>query len=680
MPQLASLESIVSKDIPIGGKRAKPERGPGSTFSYDGDIERLKDPSAISKIFMTKWEQADNYRKRFTPEWIKAFQQYQGELDDRNKAPWQNNVNIPLPKQAVDHAASRILDALFQTDDFFDILPSRRIDDVKTAFAKAVIKWQLWNSDARQQIETAVKDALICGSGYLKCYFDMDIDTVVEARDLITGLTAEEMAFNRGGKRYGYQEIERVVKLLRLEPIIPTDMWLDPTGRGEFVIQRIKRNLSSIWQMARDQKDSDGQILLPAVYDPEIVSKVRAGIGDQRSNVEAAVIRRDTPHLQDDLGVDLYEYWGHLTDPSTGVVLFRNIVATFADKQFTIRYPQPNPFLHRKAPFVRLTPEERAHEIYGVGILFPSLRLVDAVQRHWNVVLDKTLLSVPAVEIDQMAAKNPEELQGDKLHYVPGKTFTRKSPDRQIFYPVEGFMPPTDIDLAITDRLASFIQMGTDVTEFVTGQTQTTNRKTKEEVQARTQAAQQTFNSAARHIEQHALGDLLEMVYYLVLQFVDDFDDETLMKMIGDDQDLMALVSTLKDMEPEERWYRLYLKAEFRVTAVTNNLTRQDRMSRLSNFEKIVQADPTLGPLLDKRERLRQWMQLLEIDKKLLLPQADAMMQAAESQQLQMMSQPPQQPGSMEGQNPHNQMAGQAANMNNMPPGGQQAPPGGPPQ
>src|SRR5438477_390473 len=112
----------------------------------------------------------------------------------------------------------------------------------------------------------------------------------------------------------------------------------------------------------------------------------------------------------------------------------------------------------------------------------------------------------------------------------------RKSGERQIFYPVEGFPPVTQFDLEVLDKLTTFYQMGTNVTEFATGATTSNNRKTKEEVEARTQAAQATFNSAARHIEQHSLSPLMKMIYYLSIQFVDDFDDETLFKMFGDDE------------------------------------------------------------------------------------------------------------------------------------------------
>lgn len=108
MAQVSSLESISSADVGIGGEEAKPLYGIGATFQGDGDKGRLT-PEYLAKIFQTHFEQADTYRRRFVPEWLKAFQQYYGDLEDRGRAPWQNNINVPLPKQAVDQAAARIV-------------------------------------------------------------------------------------------------------------------------------------------------------------------------------------------------------------------------------------------------------------------------------------------------------------------------------------------------------------------------------------------------------------------------------------------------------------------------------------------------------------------------------------------------------------------------------------------
>jgi hypothetical protein len=668
MTQPASGDSLFSRDVPVTGPEAEAVYGVNATLDSEGDKARL-DATYLAQVFSTHWENADTYRRRFVPEWLKGYQQYYGDVEDRGKGTWQSNVNVPKPKQAVDTAAARIIDALFQNEDFFDILPFKRDQDIKTTMAKSSVKWQLWKADGRNAIETSVKDALICGCGFMKVYFDQEM----ESKSIVENDTSDPFA---RGPKFAFKDVEELKSQLRLEPLLATDVWLDPSGRGDYVIQRIKRRLSDVWALAKDQKDADGNVSIPRVYDPEVVERLRAGLGDQRSATESAVIRRDTPHLQDDQSVDVYEFWGTLRDPKNGVVLFKNVLMTVAEKQFTIRMPIVNPYRHKKLPFIMFAPEESPHQVYGTGMLFASLRLHDAGNRHFNVVLDKAMLQVPMVEIDPLAARNPEELMGDKANVYPGKTFTRKSGDRQIFYPVEGFPPVTPEDLSFLGQIWSYYDIGTSVTEFATGQTQTNNRKTKEEVENRTQAAQQTFNSVARHIESNALSPLLKLIYYLTIQYVSDYEDETLMQMFTDDPQAADYVQSIKGMGDEERWQAMYLDAEFRVTGISLSITRQDRLGRISGFMKFLSANPQLMQLVSARGLVRDGLLLFDLSKDLLLQNEDALTQAIETQQLNMMQNPGQalqgvsgaQPGaSSVANNPNNQAQGAQAQFNHAP-------------
>jgi hypothetical protein len=638
MTQVASGESLQSQDVHSTSPEADPVFGVNATFHYAGDRARL-DAKYMATVFATHWESSDTYRRRFVPEWLEGFQQYYGDIEDRGKGTWQNNINVPKPKVAVDTATGKIVDALFQNEDFFDVLPFKRDQDVKVAMAKAAVKWQLWKADGRQAIKTAVKDALICGNGFLKVYFDTSIESTLET---VTKPESYADPFARSkGPKYASKKVKKSVSKLRLEPLMPNDLWLDSSGRGDFVIQRVKRKLSDVWALAHDQKDDQGNVVVPRVYDPDLVDKLRAGLGDQRSNTEAAVIRRDTPHLGDDLSIDVYEFWGNIRDPKNGVLLYENVLMTVAEKQFVIRMPQENPYRHGKLPFIMFAPEESPHQVYGTGLLFASLKIHRSLNRQWNVILDKSLLQVPTVEVDPLAARNPEELMGDKLHFYPGKTWARKSGDRPIFFPVEGFPPITGEDLALIDRLTNLYDQGTQINEFASsGAPQSNNRKTKEEVETRTQAAQSVFNSAALHIEQHALSPLLKMIYYLTIQFVSDYDDETLLQLFTDAPEAEDFAMAVKGMEDEERWQTMYLDAEFRVTGISLSITRQDRLQRMSGFLKFIGALPQLMGLVNLRELLRDASELFDMKRDLILPNQDALTQAMEMQQIQMFTNP----------------------------------------
>jgi hypothetical protein len=195
-------------------------------------------------------------------------------------------------------------------------------------------------------------------------------------------------------------------------------------------------------------------------------------------------------------------------------------------------------------------------------------------------------------------------------------------------------------------------QMGTGVNEFSTGTPQTNNRKTKEEVQARTQATAQIFNDAAQHIEENALSPLVKMVYMLTIQFEDQYDDYNLQRMFGDSPAAMQVLMALKQLPAEMRWQQMFLDAEFRVTGISNEITRQSDIQNLTGFLQSIAADPTFGALIDKVELMRKWVQVYKQPQSLVLPMDKALLQAENMAIIGMVM---QQYGMMpQGTNPHN--------------------------
>ena len=663
--QPGKFEQLEAKDISDVGPEKDPDRGLGQSLTNPGTTAGLNDPNRIAQFFATTLNYADDYRKKFTAEWLKAYNQYNGIIDDANKQEWQSRVHIPLPKQSVDITTARVMDSLLSNEDWFDILPYTKADDVRVDRAKKQIKWQLWKSDFREPWSTAIKNAFICGFGPMKVYFEeTQLDITID-EDVPSGQTlnyeGNPVPIMKSQKR----ATTRVDRRIKFAPIIPTDCWLDQTGRNRFVIHKTRRSMADLEAMAKPLLDEHGQVIREAVYDPEQVKKVKPGNIDPEREVQSSLVRRDTPYVNKDLGVDVYEFWGDFCDPATGNVLFKNVVATFVNKQVCIRMPQANPFRHGMAPIIVFTPSLAPHQIYGYGLLLAPSLVADAIDRQFNVILDKCLQGVSCVVVYPSALRDPEQLKQDHPIYKPGTHFLGRDPDKPPIAPITAFPGPSMEDFNVLDRLTAVYRDAVGVNEFATGTPMTDNRKTKEEVQSRVAATQQVFNDAAVHIESTALSPLLKMVYYTMAQFETEYDDQNLLKMF-DDPMMQQLLAQLKKMSPEERWQQLYLDAEFRAVGISNQITRQDKLNRLMSFLKSIQSDPTLANLVDKRTLLRSYTRLYDIDPAIVLDQADAVIQAQEQQTLSQMMQPPQQQptATAEGGNPHNQQASLAAQAN----------------
>lgn len=618
--QPANLETTQEAiDVTVGGPEAEADRGLQATSTFDGVPLQ---PSDIERIFSTILEDADRYRQRFVPEWLKGYTQYNNETQEDGKLPWQSRISIPKPKQAVDLSTARVMDSLFANEDFFDILPYVSMDDIKTDTAKKMIKWQLQKSNFREPVSVSIKDAFICGFGPLKVSYEESTRPVTTVgKDPISGLLQ-------------FQDAEERRNRLRMDPVIPTDFWLDPTGRNRFVIHRVRRSISDLWNLAKDQVDpATGIVTRAAVYDKAQVDKVKPGDQDPERDAQASTIKRDTPFLSMERGIDVYEFWGDLYDPATGATLFRNVVATFANKKTMLRAPQRNPFRHGNAPFVVFQPSQAPHQMYGYGLLTAGSKIIDGLNRSWNIIMDKMLLQVPTVQAYPSSLRNPSDLGQDNQKFYPGRTWLGKDPEKPIFVPVDGFQPPSQQDFTVTNMLSSFYDQSTGVNEFATGTPQTDNRKTKEEVQTRTSATQQVFNDAAQHIEMTGLSPLIKMTYYLMVQFEQNFADPNLLRMFGEQQ--QPIVMALSSMSPEERWQAMYLDAEFRVTGVSLAITRNDRIQRLMNWKQIVSADPAMNAQVNRKEEFRWWLKLFDLPQQFQLTPDQMAVQAEETFLLQ---------------------------------------------
>jgi hypothetical protein len=353
----------------------------------------------------------------------------------------------------------------------------------------------------------------------------------------------------------------------------------------------------------------------------------------------------------------VYEYWGDFIDPDTGVTLFKNIVATFAGEQgrICIRYPQRNPFLHGKVPIIFMESKLLPHQVYGYGLLKQGAKIENAINRHANVLGDKAMLQVPTLEYDASASKDPA-MQSSRPKFVPGKMWPRKpGPDKKIFYPVDGFKEITEFDLMWMDRLLNMYQTSSTVPEIATGQQLSNNRKTKGEVQIRMNAADETFDDAAVQMQEQGLGPMLELIYLTMVQYEDQYDDDDLTRMFGNDQQAQGFIAQLQGMTPAERWRELYLDTEIKATGITNAITRQRRLDELNDFMRVTLSDPLVGMFVNRGELLQEIVPLYQLPSRIILPNAEAQIQMMQMGQIQNAfnpQPPPGAPGAPPGQPP----------------------------
>jgi hypothetical protein len=377
-----------------------------------------------------------------------------------------------------------------------------------------------------------------------------------------------------------------------------------------------------------------------------------------RLDNQAAIVRNERIQNISQQLVDVYEFWGDLYDPVTGVIMFENIVATFVNKQWCIRRPERNPYLHRSDPYIWVRGKLLPHQIYGYGLLGQTAKLQAELDRTLQIMVDRMHMCVPMYEVDDSKLRNPEQVQGDHVKFFPGKIFKTKrgsDPNSSVFKATDTAPPMNEAEIQVYQQLLQTFQMFANNNEWATGNPQSTQRKTKEEVQARSSAAQENYNEAAQYIEQTALTPLVNMVYKLMIQFEDQYDDQSLLDQFADQPDDQQALISLASMSAEERWNAMKLDTEFEVNGVTRDITRQQRIGRVQTFMQMIGSDPTLAQLIDKSWLLRELLLDLNLPQEAVLPNAQALLQAQQQSQIQGAGQPPQPPEGQPGAPPQAQ-------------------------
>jgi hypothetical protein len=670
MAQPDNVSSDISHDVDLKGDAAEPIYGRGATFYYGGVREPLKyDRGQVESIFNTLLEEAIQHRMNFEGIWQMNFLQYHGMTDDSELSEWQSQAHVPLTSQAVDTAAAKITSVMFGQEEWVD--PPEG-DGVRYDLAKELVQWQLEKAEAQDPINQSVKDALICGNGPMKIH----VETYAEPSSRVQWRKNPPrqifgVPIGMGGKWDIVDSLE-VGKRMRFEPVMPTDFWLDPSGQNRFYIQRIKVLPSDVWAKAKPLYGPDGKtIIRPAVYDPDVAGRVSAGMRDGRLDDLAANIRKDSPTRRtvQDRTVDLYEFWGDMIDPTNGAVVYRNILATFVNKQWCLRPPETNPFLHKRRPYIYFRGKLLPHQLYGYGILGHTGKLQSELDRLLRTFIDKTHLSLPIPVLDLKNISNASEIMGSHMRLAPGKALHRKHSASASQNPVAEIVkfsePVNEWEIQLYNIIRGEFNAASGIDEFVNPAQATNVRKTRFEVQTKTQATQALFNDAAQYIEQTALSPMVDMLYMLMAQFEDQYDSSELMEKFSDNPEARDFLQQLSTMTPAERWRLMRLSGHFKVTGVTVQVTRDRLLSRIQQFFEMIQADPTYGQVLNKVEVMKIFLRIFDLPRIILLPDwesqmtqalQEAMVQQAQAQQAQQQGgQQAQQ--TMMGNNQNNQQA-----------------------
>jgi hypothetical protein len=385
--------------------------------------------------------------------------------------------------------------------------------------------------------------------------------------------------------------IERPVYQLAIDPILPHEIWIDPSGRNRFIIHIVRVDKSDLFDLA-----NLGVLNRDAVN--ELIAKGEA----HREKPEGT--SKPIEHPKERAVYCLAEYWGDFWD-AEGNLIHRNVWMIFGGipgsdgavpTDFVLlRGPMPNPFWHQRPPIVTATLSPHpTKEPYPRAIVDSLVDLQREYTRLFNALVDGAIFdAIQVFEVDETLVENPRDIE----ELWSGKIIRRRPHPSggQVITPIQLGKMPTAASFVV-QLIERYMHEGFGVTETVMGYLAARGRPTATEVVTARSHAFSYIEELARLLETQFLEPMLERLMQLALQVLPDIADEEMLNALGDASEaLRELIS----MPPQEREALARGGYKFRVHGLSMIMTKAQELAKINQFLELASQVPAIAQRLN---------------------------------------------------------------------------------
>jgi len=341
---------------------------------------------ALTKVLDAK-ERAASHRKPKEEKWKKFYKMYRSYLEEKKED--KSNIFVPYIFGIVEAVVPRLTDTIFRQKPYLRPLP-RTTDDIQAAEGmESLLDYQMDKMKMKRKCTEWFKEACMYGPGILKVIWKTRKHKVTERvpKPINNPLDVYESLIN--GR---FEEVEREVKEYDgpdIEVVDIFDFYVDPYAEdiddARYVIHRSVKSMKHIRSMARK-----------GIY--HNIDNIGSGEApDHEASKRQADIEQATVPMHDDEMVEILEYWEN------------DRVITVANE--TVIRDEPNPYHHKKIPFVKVVDTQVPKEFWGIGEVEPNEKLQHELNTLRNQRIDNLSLAINNMFlVSSQAGIDPDEL------------------------------------------------------------------------------------------------------------------------------------------------------------------------------------------------------------------------------------------------------------------------------
>ncbi len=515
-----------------------------------------------------KSEAAEAKRDRMEQNRIN-FDCYNLKADWGHKKLGQSKEFLPRMYMAVEQIASFMHQALMDMGEWFKVEAEAgvKLDNLKIKPEEIgiITARHLEKTRFDEVIEDSLKLGLIGALMPAKVFGIYKDKPTFYAKDVSAGGKVSSRLFKKNKK----------VWQLKIATFRHEDWFPDPTTNGLYHMQQLEMDLHEVYALARGEN---------AIYDLEAVKMMASGFDDvEQAAKKARETGQNMTFTSYRKRCKIWEFWGTIIDPSTGEILFENVVWTIANDRHLIQKPTPNPNWHGEHPFV-VTPIVRTpHSEWHKTLMDAVTQLNLALNEEFNLMLDTGIMA--AFGIRQLRTNWLEDPTQIAEGIGPATTLLvgdECPPNGKVLEPVQTaeLRPEVNQMYQNTSQELNAAALTNDLRMGVMPSKQV---KATEVVEA-SQTITSMFTGIAKIVEQNYVGALLRKAWMTIAQNMDNIDLEELKALIGDER-----ARAIAALSPAERFASTAGGVKFRVFGISLTL------NKMKDFKKIVSLLQTIG-------------------------------------------------------------------------------------
>ncbi len=408
----------------------------GSVDSTIIDLGDIKDPTEVqgkleemvTKLIGDEFNPWASWRTSYETVWDEIYSLYMGK-SNLSKMPTRAKLFVPIIFQVIEAAVPKVINTLFNGEEFFDVVPTVASDAPIGQSIKKLLVYQLGQSDVFIKFVDFSKQLLLYGTSYLFVFWKVRRQWCWSRTPVRQDVSF--FGFKLGNRITEWEDTKEykvVEKRPEMDVLDILDVFPDPDARND----KAGYNGKGIW--IRSFIDIDELKELASgpypVYTNVDEQKIK---GDSQTFIESRRNRfsaRNTSASPSKNQVELLTRWGLYDLDGDGIREESQIV--IANRRVVIR-AKANPFHHQKRPVLRCPCFPVPGEWYGIGLVEPVVGLqheINTLRRqridNINIIINRmwkvnstadveldTLISSPngIVITDDMAAVEAIETQ-----------------------------------------------------------------------------------------------------------------------------------------------------------------------------------------------------------------------------------------------------------------------------